>query len=392
MGDIEPLFPEIDFAMAEAPDLHARLAEIRARAPVVPVRYHGSTAWLIATHKELVAAFSDEETFPSAAMYAVHAEPAMGRTLQCMGGEEHRVNRALVSRAFRPKRVQGFIESLLEPVAHQVINEFVDRGEGDLVEDFTHRYPMRLITRLLGISVDDEKRFLGWALSLINYPWDPEGALAARDEFTRYLTPLVAERREKPGEDILSELAMAEVEGQRLSDEEIFSFVRLLFPAGSDTTYKALGSLLAILLNEPSLYERVRADREQIHWAVEESLRCEPPVALLPRMCVMDTRWGGVPLAAHSPMLFGIAAANRDPTVHPDPDRFDLARRTKQMLTFGSGEHFCLGSHLARREMEVALGTLLDRLPGLRLTVPGSARIVGAVIRGPAELRVVWDA
>jgi cytochrome P450 len=347
---------------------------------------------VVTRYHELMEAFSSEEVFPSAAMYRLHSQPVMGKTLQCMGGEEHRINRALVSHAFRPKLVEGFIESLLEPVAEEVIDAFAADGECELVSSFSRRYPMRLITRLLGIPVDEEDRFLEWAIGLINYPWDPEGAMAASAEFTSYLRPLVAERRSNPREDLLSELAAAEMEGQKLSDEEIFSFVRLLFPAGSDTTYKALGSLLALILGDPALLERILGDAEQVHWAVEESLRYEPPVALLPRMCVKDVEWGGVPLAAGSPMLFGIAAANRDPDVYPDPHRFDLDRHARHVLSFGHGQHFCLGSHLARREMEVGLATLLRRLPGLRLRMPGSVSIEGAVVRGPSRLDVTWDA
>jgi cytochrome P450 len=391
MSEAAMLFPDVDFATASVPELHSVLDALREQAPVAPVVYHGVTTWLITRYEPLMQAFADETTFPSAAMYRIHSQPVMGKTLQCMEGEEHRISRALVSHAFRPKLVEGFIESLLEPVANDVIDEFAADGECELVSSFTHRYPMRLITRLLGIPVDHEDRFLEWAMGLINYPWDPDGALAASAEFTSYLRPLVAERRSNPGEDLLSELAGAEVEGHRLSDEEIFSFVRLLFPAGSDTTYKALGSLLATLFGDPALLARVCSDPAQVHWAIEESLRFEPPVALLPRMCAEDTTWAGVPLAAGTPMLFGIAAANRDPDVYPDPHRFDLDRHARHILSFGHGQHFCLGSHLARREMEVALGTLLRRLPALRLQQPGPVPIEGAVIRGPAELKVAWD-
>jgi cytochrome P450 len=237
--------------------------------------------------------------------------------------------------------------------------------------------------------MEANKKFLDWALQLINYPWDPAGALAASAAFTDYLAPLVAERRCRPGEDLLSLLATEEVEGQRLSDEEIFSFVRLLFPAGSDTTYKALGSLLVAVLTHPEVRKLVLTEPSERRWVVEEGLRWEAPVALLPRMCSKSTVLGGVELAAGSPMLFGITAANRDPDEHPDPDRFDPSRR-EQHLSFGHGVHFCLGSHLARREMEVALGALFERLPNLRLVEPESVEIVGAVIRGPKELRVVF--
>jgi cytochrome P450 len=390
MQSTTPLVPEIDFATDDVPHLHEILAGLRKAGPVVPVRFHDELAWLICGYEELMAALADEETFPSAAMYSLHAAPVMGKTLQCMGGEEHRINRALVSPAFLPSKIRSNIAELLEPVAHGLIDRLAHRGSGELIAEFCRLYPFTVITRLLGVPLDADKDILGWSLALVSYPWDPKTALAASAQFTEYLRPLVAERRMEPGEDLLSLLATAVVEGQRLTDEEIFSFVRLLFPAGSDTTYLALGSLIYAVLTHPEVRARVLADPEERRWAVEESLRWEAPVALLPRMCVRSTGWGGAEIPPGSPMLFGITAANRDPEVYPEPERFDLSRRARN-LTFGHGEHFCLGSHLARAEMEVALGALLERLPGLRLVEPDAVRILGGVLRGPKELPVVFD-
>jgi cytochrome P450 len=142
-----------------------------------------------------------------------------------------------------------------------------------------------VITRLLGIPVLDDERFLEWAIKLIDFPWDPAGALRAKAEFDAYMIPLIGARRAQPGSDVVSLLASASLDGVRLGDEEILAFCRLLFPAGSDTTYKNLGSLLAAVLADPQLCERARgsdADREAL---VQEGLRFEAPTALLPRRC-----------------------------------------------------------------------------------------------------------
>ena len=384
-----PLLPGIDFATAPLPDLHGVLASLRQAGPVVPVVYHGVSTRLITRHAELTAAFSDEDHFPSAAIYTQHSAPVMGRTLQCMGGDEHRVNRALVSPAFLPSRARGYVDELLVPLAHQLIDRFAGRGEVELIGAFARSYPMRIITRLLGIPSDDEPRLLEWALKLISYPWDPEAALLASAEFTRYLAPRVAERRTDPQEDLLSLLATEEVEGERLSDEEIYSFVRLLFPAGSDTSYKALGSLLYAVLTHDDVRQQLGEDASARAAVVEEGLRWEAPVALLPRLCAKETALGGVEIPADTPMLFGITAANRDPAVFSEPDRF-LPGRRERSLAFGHGVHFCLGSHLARAELETALGVLLERLPGLRLLEPEQTSITGAVMRGPESLRVAF--
>jgi cytochrome P450 len=386
------LMPDVDFAYAELPNLHEALDALRAHGPVVPVRFHGETTWLILAYEELAAAFADDETFPSKAIYERISMPTMGKTIQCMAGDEHRRNRALVSHAFRPSVMRNAVDLLLVPLAHELIDRFAARGQGDLVAEFTRRFPFLVITRFLGIPVADEDKLLDWAQKLIEFPWDPEGAVAASRDFTDYLRVLVAERRAAPGDDLVSELAHAELAGERLTDEEIFSFLRLLFPAGSDTTYKNLGSLFYAVLAHPEVAALARADARAIPAIVDEGLRWEPPVALLPRACGKDVHWAGVHLRAGAPLLYGIAAANRDPAVFADPHRFDPARKGSRHLTFGHGLHFCLGSHLARRELEVALATVLARLPGLALAAPEDTRITGAVIRGPEHVRVRWQA
>lgn len=384
-----PLLPDLDLAYDEVPDLHERLDATREHGPVVPVRYHGRIAHLVTGYEELRGVFADEEHFASQAFYSVHAAPSMGRTLQAMIGDEHRVNRGLVSRSFLPRRVEGYVEVLICEEALRRIDALDARREVDLVEAYARPFPLSVITRLLGFPVEDEPRFLDWALKLIDYPWDPEGALQARREFTEYLAPVLAERRRDPGEDVLSVLACAELDGVRLEDEEIFAFCRLLFPAGSDTAYKNLGSLLFAILSTPGMVERARASDSSRADLVQEGLRWQAPVALLPRTCSRDTLLGGVPIRAGDPMLFGITAANRDPSVFSDPHRFDPDRpNNHQHLAFGHGAHFCLGSHLARRELETAIHLLFERHLEIQLVDPDSVEITGCVLRGPKELRV----
>jgi cytochrome P450 len=382
----QPAAQPIDFAHAELPDLHAVLDELRARAAVVRVVYHGAPCWLITRFAELRAAFADETRFPSEAAYRVHSEPSMGRTMQTMSGELHRVNRALVSNAFFPKAVRGYAEALVEPEAERWLRAIAGSTRVDLVQAFTRPYPFSVITRLLGIPVTDERLFLEWALKLIDYPWDPAGAMAAKAGFDAYMIPLIASRRATPAADVVSTLATARLDGVALGDEEILSFCRLLFPAGSDTTYKILGSLLANVLANPSLRERAAgsdADREAL---VQEGLRIEPPTALLPRRCAQACELGGQRIEAGDWILFGIAAANNDPLVFADPRRFDPARTNKH-LAFGHGEHFCLGSHLARSELAAALKLMFRLYPHIRLCADAPPEIIGAVLRGP---RTLW--
>ncbi len=388
MSHAEPAYPEIDFAMDEVPDLHPILADLRARHAVAPVRYHGEVAYLITRFRDLEAAFSDEDTFPSAAAYLRHSGPVMGKTIQCMAGGEHRRNRNLVSTAFRPRIMKEFVESFLTPVAHELVDRFAAQGHVDLVSEYTTRYAFTVITRLLDFPPTDFEQLKRWGDGLIDFPWDPEGAQRASREFTEYLTPIIEERRARPGEDLLSSLAVTEVEGERLTDEEIFSFLRLLFPAGADTTYRGLGSMLYAVITHPEVFAAVREDASFIPQVVQEALRWEGPTALLPRFAPKDVTWAGVPIPAGSEVIFGVTSANRDAEVFASPDAFDPWRAEREFLSFGHGLHFCLGSHLARREMEVSLGVFAERLPDLTLEDGAQVGIAGTVLRGPKTLPV----
>ncbi|MBW2267145.1 MAG: cytochrome P450 [Deltaproteobacteria bacterium] len=386
---VTPVLPDIDFALADAPNLHELLDETRKFGTVVPVQYHGEISYLINSHAELREAFADEEHFASRAGYEVIAEPSMGRTLQVMEADEHRVNRLLMSKPFLPSRVRGYVEGLITEEATRRLDALDGKSEIEMVEGFARPFPFSVITRLLGLPVHDEAQFLGWALKIIDFPWDPEGALRARREFEDYLRPLVKLRRENPAEDVLSLLATSELEGKRLEDEEIFAFCMLLFPAGSDTAYKNLGSLLYAILSTPGMRERAKESDQARDDMVLEGLRWMPPTSLLPRRCSADTELGGVALKAGTPMLFGITAANADPDVFPDPRRFDPDRANKnEHLAFGHGEHFCPGSHLARRELETALKLIFERFPDLELIPERPVEFFGCVLRGPRDLWV----
>jgi hypothetical protein len=381
------LMPDIDFAHDPVPNLHELLAELRTHGPVVPVRYHGNRTWLINSFQLLNQAFADEVHFQSAATYLIHAEPSMGLTLQTMAGEEHRINRTLVSRTFFPKEIRASIEGLIAPTAHALLDAIEGQEELDIIPAFSRPFPFRVITRFLGIPLEDEPKLLEWALKLIDYPWDPKGAVQARHDFAAYLKPFLDERRVNPGTDVISMLAIAEFEGKRLTDEEIYSFARMIYPAGSDTAYKNGSSLLYAILSNPAIRAGVLESEKTREAIVQEGLRWEPPVALLPRICSHDIALGGVDIKKGDWTLFGIAAANSDPTIFDDPRRFDPTR-TQRNLVFGHGVHSCLGSHLARRELETAIQLIFERFPRMTLAPNRPVEIIGGVLRGPKELWV----
>lgn len=262
--------PDVDFAYDELPDLHEVIDGLRQSGPVVRVMYHGEPAWLISGYQELRQAFADEEHFECARAYKIHSEPSMGKTMQTMSGEQHRVNRALVSKPFFPRQIRALIEPLIESQAKLLLDEIAKQDEVDIVEAMARPYPFKIITRLLGIPVHDDDKFLVWALKIIDFPWDPEGALQAKQEFDDYMIPLIESRRNEPGDDVVSILVTATIEEETLSNEEILSFCRLLFPAGSDTTYKNMGSLLYAILSTPGIKEQVLAGDKERKAIVQE--------------------------------------------------------------------------------------------------------------------------
>ena len=385
---------QFDVSLDEPDDLHSLLHELRARKPAVWAKAFGEPAVVFLSHELAQAAFKDEETFPSAEFYGHVVTDVMGRNLQCMRGEEHRVNRALVSPAFRQRLMPGLVAPLLEPVAHELIDRFEARGEAELVGELTSRYPFTVICRLLGIPKRSEDEVKRWALGLLDIQRNYDVARQCSREFLEFVAPILDQRRDDPGDDLISTLATTEVEGERLTDEEIFNFLLLLFPAGADTTYLGLGNTLLALLTHPQELERVRADPEaECRWAAEEGLRWNAPVAFIPRRSPADVVWHDVAIPEGTILQLAIVAANRDPEVFEDPDRFDVGRRPTSVLTFGFGTHFCLGAHLARAELETTLQVLLARLPRLRLA-DDDARIVGQfnkILRGPNHLHVRFD-
>jgi len=374
----------------ESPDLampgdalHGWLRDLRAQGPVVEVPFAGSTAWLIARHDALTDAFRNESLFPAGEHYRRVLEPSQGPTFQGRDGPEHHRMRTLATPAFRPRALATF-EDDLRPLAHELIDDFESARRADLVAQFTAIYPFLVITRMLGIPRDRERQFHRWAIEMLRFD------TVANKEFTEYLLPVVAARRRDPRDDVISGLVQSEIDGRRFDDEEVLAHVRLLFSAGATTTYDATGSLLYALLTFPEVRERVRTEVGALDRAVEELLRWETPVAVLPRLTISGGSCAGVEIPPHAQVLFAITGANRDPAVFADPDRFDLDRDSRRKLTFGLGSHSCPGMHLARAEMRVVGQVLLERLPGLALVDSAPARPRGFVLRGPAALPVTF--
>jgi len=258
------------------------------------------------------------------------------------------------------------------------------------VTAFSSVLPLWAISRKLGLPMGSEDRQRAWTAALLSHPVDPAGAARAKQEVFDFLAPILEQRRHEPGDDVLSHLLEHEHDGRRMTDEEVINHIRLLYVVGAATTSDGLSSLLYHVLTRPEVLERAAEGPEMCERLVLESLRYEPPVSVLPRVVAQAGVVHGTELPAGSLVLCAIAGANRDPDVFPDPERFDPDRDLHETLTFGFGSKFCPGSHLARRQMTVALHVLISRLPNLELVE--ASEPTGGILRSCRHLTATWDA
>jgi cytochrome P450 len=340
---------------------------------------------------EAVQVLKDHETY-SSTVYEGIMGAVMGRTILQMDEPEHRLHRALVSPTFRSKVLQQWEGDLVQRVVNELIDGFAGLGEADLVQELTFNFPVQVIAQILGLPRSDFPSFQRWAIAITSVASNWERGTAASEALRDYFAAVLDERRSHPADDLISELAVAEVDGRRLGDEEIYSFLRLLLPAGVETTYRSSGNLLYGLLTNPDQFQAVKDDRTLLADAFEETLRWEPPVTVILRRAMRHTELAGVPVEKDADVALLLGSANRDERKYEHPELFDIFRASRQSVGFGFGVHVCLGMHLARMETRVAMNTLFDRLPDMRLAPAPDQdlHIKGMAFRSPIALPVVF--
>jgi cytochrome P450 len=335
--------------------------------------------------------FRDGRVF-SSAPYDKTIGLFMGPTILAMEGKKHRDHRNLVSAAFKSKALARWEPAIVRPICNALIDEFIATGEADLVRQFTFEFPTRVIAELLGLPAEDLPMFRKRAVELISYHVNYERAFEASAALKDYFVEQIEQRKSKPTEDIIGDLVSAEIDGEKLSDEAIYSFLRLLLPAGLETTYRSSGNLLYLLLTHPDQFAAVQADRELIGQAIEEGLRYETPLTTVQRFATEDTELEGIEIPARAVIGVCIGAANRDERRWERAEEFDIFRKHLPHISFAAGEHTCLGLHLARLETRVALECLLNRLTNINLRTDGDPHIHGQPFRSPTALPVTFDA
>ena len=369
-----------------------------------------SDTWFVSRYADVEHVFKNP-TF-STDMYEWMIEPAHGPTLLSKHGAEHSRYRNLVAPFFRGAILESDFMPMIEAQARSMIDQWHADGSCDLVEGLSRYMPIKVIVAMLGLPDEDHPKFQAWYESInrfvSNINQDPdiiaEGE-QTRVEFQEYLMPVIAERRRNPGHDLLSNLVTAEIDGSGLSDIEVKSFTSLLLTAGGETTDKAIASLFKNLLEHPDQLEQVRSDRSLVTMAVAETLRYSPPAHWIQRLpheeAELPSGTGTIPAGATVTAIIG--AANRDERkyTHTDPELFDINRQdlpassafaaNADHTTFSFGRHHCVGSYLAKAEIEAALNIVLDCTENLRLADGFEAKEVGVFLRAPAELHVEFD-
>jgi cytochrome P450 len=336
-------------------------------------------------------ALKDAETFSSAG-YADSIGLLLGHSILEMDEPEHHQYRALIQQAFTRKAMEGWESDLVRPIVHGLVDRFADRGEAELMRELFFPFPVTVIAGMIGLPDEDLPKFHAKAVELISIINNIERGLIASAWLYDYFTGIIAERRKEPREDLTSVLAQAELDGVRLTDDEIIAFLRLLLPAGAETTYRSSSNLMFGLLSNPDQLDALRKDRELMPQAIEEGLRWEPPLTGIGRTTSRDVEVAGVVIPAGSPIAVQMAGANRDPSRWENPDQFDLFREQKQHMAFAFGPHMCLGMHLARMETTVVINAILDRLPDVRFAPDADdPHISGLAFRAPNHLPVVFD-
>jgi cytochrome P450 len=382
-------------------------AHLRAESPVHRVTLPGrQAAWLITRYDDVAAALKDERLVKDklAAMTTEQAakqpwvprlfRPLM-RNMLDLDPPDHTRLRALVHRSFTPRlveRMRGRVQSL----ADDLLDAARGLGSMDLIRDYALPIPTTIIAELLGVPDADRHRFHRWSRSIVSATpsgWGMMKAIPSVLAFLRYIRRLVAARRDQPRDDLVGALVQAEEAGERLSEDELVAMVFLLLVAGHETTVNLIGNGTLALLENPDQAERLRGDPTLLKSAVEELLRYDSPLeTATERYAREDVTMAGVTIPRGGLVYAVLASANRDERQFPNPDVLDIAREPNRHLSFGLGPHFCLGAPLARLEGQVAIGTLLNLLPDLRLSVPPESLRWrrGLVLRGLEALPVTY--
>lgn len=386
-------------------DIYPKLAELRRAAPVqtIDIRTQFGLAPDITTedmrkvavlgYEAASAVLGDADAY-SNEVYNRNLGVSFGRSITTMDPPEHPGFRRAFQAGFMKSMLANWSETIVPRMVDGLIDGFAQDGRTELVNAFTLHFPFHFIHELMQLPLADRLTFQKLAFAQVNVWFDREHAYEAIEKLKAYLTDLVRFRKDNPvgDDDFVHAVANGMVDGEPLPEDVAVGFFRQLMNAGGDTSYHGFSSVLTGLLTHPEQLEAVRADRSLVSRAIEEGLRWNCPVPIIQRTPIRQMELAGVELRPGDRLDVVLAAANRDDAVYENPDAFDIERPARRHMAFGYGAHLCLGQHLARMEMGVALNALLDRLPNLRLDPDRPPPVIdGLSLRGPHAIHVRFD-
>ncbi len=389
--------PEYDpYAYEMHEDPYPTYAELRALAPAY--RNERLGFWALSRHADVLAGFRDTARYSN--RNGVSLDPASSHprahqmmSFLAMDPPRHTRMRALVSRGFTPRRIAE-LEPRIREIASAHIDAFVATGRCDFIKDFAGKFPMDVISEMLGVPETDRDQLRAWADVVVHREEGmtdvPPAGMEAAMHMLGYFHQLVADHRAHPRDDLTAALLAAEIDGDRLDDAEILGFLFLMIIAGNETTTKLLGNAVYWLWRTPEQRRLVEADPALIPRWVEETLRYDGSTQALARTVVGDLELHGERMRDGDRVVLLVGAANRDERVFPEPERYDLMRDTSAMLSFGQGTHFCLGAALARLEARVALEEVQRRFRDYEVEPEGIARVHSVNVRGFASLPITF--
>ncbi len=397
MADVQfnPMDPE--FVADPYPMYHRLRAED-------PVHHSPLGFWVLTRYPDVMAMLRDPRLIKEpiaafvAARFGMAVPPGLGLSMLDRDPPDHTRLRSLVSKAFTPRALEK-LRPGIQQIVDGLLDEAVGRGSMDLIEEFAYPLPVRVICEMLGVPVQDHERFKAWGLDIargldaIMLPPDsPVGqrSVSGRRALAEYFRELIAKRRAAPREDMLSALIAAEEAGDKLDEEELLATCILLLVAGHETTVNLIGNGTLALLRHPDQLRKLRESPGLIGTAVEELLRFDGPVQRTARIPSEDITIGGQTIGKGEMVMPFLGAADRDPSQFPDPDRLDISRTDNRHIAFGMGIHFCLGAPLARMEGQIAINTLLARLPRLALATDRPQFRQSLTLRGLQALPVTF--
>jgi cytochrome P450 len=378
-------YPHFNHMRRTAPVWRGTLME----SDLMPEELKNPENWTLFDFDSVFTAFREDTVFASE-MYNQTIGLVFGPTILGMHGKQHHDHRSLVSKAFKQSALTQWEPEVIDPICDQLVDEFKDDGEVDLVKAVTFEFPTRVTAALLGLPQEDLELFRKLSLDLISITEDIEAGLTASVELGTYFQQQVDQRRSKPTDDVIGDLVAAEIDGEKLTDEAIISFLRLLLPAGLETTYRSSGNLLQLLLTHPDQLQALQRDRDLIPAAIEEGIRFETPLVLVARNTTRAVEMHGMTIPEGASITLCMGSANRDDKRWEDPDKFDIHRPRRAHISFAGGIHSCLGMHLARVETKAMLTSLFDRLTDFQLIEGEDTKIVGMPFRSPTRLPVTF--